>query len=99
ATGTENLVESLHVEAVSFISLVGWEIKMKTLIKVSPEVLRHAGRVKRGLCFCSYNQDRRNRNFARQDTYFLEDCSRSGLRCRSGFIVAGALRRLLRALS
>ena len=41
----------------------------------------------------------RNRNFARQDTYFLENWSCSGLRYRPGFIVAGALRSLLCALS
>jgi hypothetical protein len=41
----------------------------------------------------------RNRNFANHDTYFLENWSRSGLYSRTGFIVAGALRGLLRARS
>jgi hypothetical protein len=41
----------------------------------------------------------KNRNFGSQDTYFLENWCCSGLRSRPGFIMASALRGLLRALS
>ena len=41
----------------------------------------------------------RNGDYASQDTYFLENWCCSGLRSRPGFIVASALRGLLRALS
>ena len=41
----------------------------------------------------------RNRNFANHDTYFLVNWFRSGLYSRTGFIVAGALRGLLRVVS
>jgi len=41
----------------------------------------------------------RSGNFASEDTHFLENWSCSGLRSRLGFIVAGALRGLLRAVT
>src|ERR1022692_55265 len=61
---------------------------------------RPSGRPKRPFCLCSYNQKWNGAEvFASQDTYFLEDWSCSGLRSRAGFVLAGALRGLLRALS
>src|ERR1035437_9717816 len=72
----------------------------KPMIRYSgrQRLYRPSGRLKRPFCVCSYNQHGAEW-FASQDTCFLEDWSCSGLRSRAGFILAGALRGLLRARS
>lgn len=65
-------------------------------VKVSTAFLGHGGRLKRPF-FASVAiiTTGRNRNFASQDKYFLENWSCSGLRSRPGFIVAGSVDRYL----
>ena len=80
------------------------EVVLEQKVATTPKALqarfgRTCRAVLRDLLRFSYNQDGAGWKFASQDTYFLENLSCSDLRSRAGFILAGALRGLLRALS